>query len=110
MSSVEKRTRNGRVTWRAHYRDPAGQQRNRSFTRKIDAERFLTKIEASKLAGGYVDPKQAARSFRDIAEQHWAAHAHNLAADSTRPRTRAVLDRHICRCSATTRSGRSSRP
>ena len=41
MASVEKRTRNGRVTWRAHYRDPVGQQRNRSFPRKVDAEQVL---------------------------------------------------------------------
>jgi integrase len=95
MASIEKRTRNGRVTWRARYRDPAGRQRNRTFARRVDAEQFLTKVEASKLAGGYVDPKQAARTFRDIAEEHWEAHAHNLAADTTRPRKRSALDRHI---------------
>jgi integrase len=95
MASIERRTRNGRVAWRAHYRDPAGRQLNRSFARKIDAEQFLTRTEAAKLTGAYVDPKQAARTFRDIAEQHWAARAHNLAADSTRPHTRSVLDRHV---------------
>ena len=95
MASVEKCTRNGRVTWRAHYRDPVGQQRNRSFPRKVDADKFLTKIEASKLAGGYVDPRQAARSFRDVAEEHWAAHSHNLAEDTTRVVKRSRLEKQV---------------
>jgi len=95
MASIEKRTRDGKVSWRAHYRDPAGKQHNRSFPRKIDAERFLTKIEASKLTGGYVDPKQAARSFRDIAEEHWRSYSHTLAEDTTRVLKRSRLDKHI---------------
>ncbi|HEY3090735.1 MAG TPA: tyrosine-type recombinase/integrase [Jatrophihabitantaceae bacterium] len=95
MASVEKRTRNGQTRWYARYRDPAGEPRAKVFDRKIDADRFLTKIEAAKLVGGYVDPKQAARTFRDVAEEHWAAHKHNLAEDTTRPRKRSVLDKHI---------------
>ena len=31
MASIEKRVRNGRKTWRAHYRTPAGAQRNKTF-------------------------------------------------------------------------------
>jgi integrase len=95
MGSIEKRTRAGSATWRAHYRDPTDRQRNKSFLRKIDAERFLTKIEASKLTGSYVDPKQAARTVRDVAEEHWAAHKHHLAADTTRFVKRSRLYRHI---------------
>jgi hypothetical protein len=41
MASIEKRSRDGRTTWRAHYRTPAGAQRNKAFRRKTDAERFL---------------------------------------------------------------------
>ena len=96
MSSIKKRSdRSGKVVWRAYYRDPAGRQRNKSFARKVEAERYLTKIEASKLTGSYVDPKQAARTFRDVAEEHWAAHKHHLAEDTTRVVKRSRLDRHI---------------
>jgi integrase len=95
MASIEKRTRGGRVRWYARYRDPAGAPRSQTFDRRVDAERYLTKIEASKLVGSYVDPKQAARTFRDVAEEHWSAHAHNLAEDTTRPRKRSTLDKHI---------------
>ena len=36
-----------------------------------------------------------ARTFRDFTEERWTAHAHNLAADTTRPRKRSMFDRHI---------------
>ena len=45
--------------WRAHYRTPDGKQRNRSFERKLEAERYLTAVESSKLIGGYIDPGMA---------------------------------------------------
>ena len=41
MASVEKRERDGKVTWLARWRDDTGRQRKRSFTRKIDAQRFV---------------------------------------------------------------------
>lgn len=65
MSTIERRD-NGR--WRARYRDPQGKQRNKSFARKVDAQRFLTTVEASKLTGSYVDP---VRSRLTVGE--WAA-------------------------------------
>ncbi len=95
MASIEKRTRGGRSRWYARYRDPAGEQRTRTFDRRIDAERFLTTTEASKLTGSYIDPKAAARTFADLAEEHWRAYSHTLAEDTTRPTKRARLDRHI---------------
>jgi integrase len=95
MASIEKRTRGGKSRWYARYRDPTGRQRTKTFDRKLDAERFVTRTEASKLVGSYVDVKAAARSFADLAEEHWCTHAHNLAEDTTRPRKRSVLDRHI---------------
>jgi integrase len=95
MASSEKRTRNGQVRWIARYRDPEGNSRAKSFTRKVDADKFLVTVEASKLRGAYVDVREASRTFRDVAEQHWAGYAHTLAADSTRLRKRSVLDRHI---------------
>lgn len=55
--------------WRAHYRDPAGKQRNRAFARKIDAERFLTTVESSKLAGTYVDPRAGVLTVSQFYEQ-----------------------------------------
>lgn len=57
MASIEKRPRSdGKNSWRAHYRTPSGAQRNKTFDRKIDAERFLASVEHSKSLGSYVDP------------------------------------------------------
>lgn len=95
MASIEKRSRNGRLRWYARYRDPAGSQLVKVFDRRVDAEHFLTTVEASKLTGSYVDAKRASITFRVFAEEHWAAHAHNLAPDTTRVVKRSRLERHI---------------
>jgi integrase len=44
------------LRWKARYIDPDGKERSKSFARKADAERFLTEIEHSKIAGSYLDP------------------------------------------------------
>jgi hypothetical protein len=49
MASIEKRVRNGRVSYRARYRDPSGRQRAKTFRRKVDADKYLALIEAAKL-------------------------------------------------------------
>src|SRR5260370_12342849 len=42
--------------WRARYTDPDGKERSKSFDKKVDADRFLTEVEHSKLTGSYLDP------------------------------------------------------
>jgi hypothetical protein len=51
MAHIEKRIRKGRVTYRARYRGPTGREKARVFTRRVDAQRFLTEVESSKLRG-----------------------------------------------------------
>ena len=69
-------TRNGQKIWRAHYRTPAGAQRNKSSARKIDAERFLATVESAKLTGTYVDPQLAKVTVGAWADQWLANQAH----------------------------------
>jgi integrase len=69
VASIERRAWNGRVTWQARWRDPAGQQRKQTFPRKIDAERFLTTIDHSMLTGGYVDPAAGRLTVGEWAER-----------------------------------------
>ena len=57
MASAEKRVRNGRARWYARYRTPDGQQRTKTFARKVDADHFLVEIEASKQRGSFDDPR-----------------------------------------------------
>jgi integrase len=66
VSSIEKLKRNGQPRWYARYRDPGGAQLVTVFDRKLDAERFLTTVEASKLTAGHIDIKRASIKFRDF--------------------------------------------
>jgi integrase len=88
MASIDKVARGYRARWRT----PGGASRSRTFPRKIDAERWLTSVEHSKLSGGYVDPAAGRETVADYAER-W------LAMRELRPRTaslyRSLLDRHI---------------
>lgn len=67
MATIKRRPdRNNR--WEVRYRDPEGMQRARLFDRRMDAERFLTGVEHSKLTGSYVDPAAGRVMFRNFAE------------------------------------------
>lgn len=69
MAHIRDRGKDRRsARWQARYRDPSGRQISRSFERKLDAERWLTSVEAAKLTGGYVDPKAGRVTFREYAE------------------------------------------
>ena len=93
MSSIEKRTRNGKLSWRAHYRDPAGRQRNRTFGRKVDAERFLTTVESSKLVVSYIDPALARLTVGEWASRWLEGQTHLK--PSTREGYAGILRAHV---------------
>jgi hypothetical protein len=56
VSSIEKRVRDGHTRWLVRFRDPAGAQRARTFTKRRDAEQHLIGVESSKQSGSYVNP------------------------------------------------------
>jgi len=93
MPSIEKRTRDASITWLARWRDPQGQQRKQSFSRKIDAERYLTSVRAALLSGSYVDA-----SAGRITVEEWSARWMN-AQVALKPSSRAgyagVLRRYV---------------
>ena len=88
-----KKQSEGRPRWRARYRDPAGRERSKSFTRKVDAERFLVSIEDAKLRGAYVDPAAGRVSFSEWAERWYLTTAHLK--PSTRHEYRMLLDHQV---------------
>lgn len=49
--------------WRARYRDAAGKEHNKSFRRKVDAQRWLDEVTTSIVTGTYVDPKAGRVTF-----------------------------------------------
>lgn len=65
MAHIEKR---GPGRWRARYRGPDNRERSKTFERRVDAERWLTGVEHSKLTGSYIDPSAGKVTFG-----HWAS-------------------------------------
>jgi integrase len=55
--------------WRARYTDPDGRERAKSFTRKTDADNFLTTTGANMLTGTYLDPDAGKITLRRYAQQ-----------------------------------------
>ncbi|MGB8649933.1 MAG: tyrosine-type recombinase/integrase [Mycobacteriales bacterium] len=53
--------------WQVRYRDPGGESRNRSFDKKVDAERFLVELSSQLLQGRYVDLRAGRMSFGEYA-------------------------------------------
>jgi hypothetical protein len=101
MASVERRTRNSHTRWYVRYRDPAGEQRTTTFDRRIDAERYLTTIESSKLTGSYVDPARSRVTVGEWADRWLAGQAHLKL--TTRERYAGIVRKHLRPRWATTR-------
>ncbi|GAA4726247.1 hypothetical protein GCM10023350_06220 [Nocardioides endophyticus] len=93
MASIEKRIRDGQTSWRAHYRTPAGNQRNKTFTRKVDAERFLAGVENAKVVGTYVDPALSKVTVGEWAQRWLDGQAHLK--PTTHSRYAGILSKHI---------------
>jgi hypothetical protein len=75
--------RSGKVNYRARYRDPAGRERSKSFSRKVDAERWVAEIEHAKTRGAWTDPALGRVRFSDWLAAWWAT------TTNLRPTTRA---------------------
>lgn len=62
MGLIERRS--GR--YRGRYRDPLGNQRCKTFTRRADAERFVREMDVEVERGSWLDPR-----FADVPLADW---------------------------------------
>lgn len=92
MASIQDRGREVDLRWQARYRDPDGRQVSKSFRRKIDAQRWLTSVESSKLDGSYIDPQAGRVTFYEYAE---AWRQRQLWRESTADRIDSSLRVHL---------------
>jgi integrase len=92
MAHIERRVRAGKVSYRARYRDPAGREHSKTFTRRVDAERFVVEVEHAKSRGAWVDPTLGRITFAAWLDQWWATTT-NLR-QSTQARDQASLRVH----------------
>ena len=94
MSSVRKvRHRSGKTSWQARWRDPMEVDRAKNFIRRVDADRFLVKVESDKLRGRYADPRLARTRLADWMEE-WQATRTNLS-PLTRIRDEGSIRNHV---------------
>ncbi|MGW5365482.1 hypothetical protein [Actinopolymorpha pittospori] len=63
--SVEKRG----DRWRARYRGPDGRERNKSFRRKLDAQRWLADQQVRMSRGEWIDPAALRVDFGTVATE-----------------------------------------
>ncbi len=71
----------------------AGAQRNKTFARKVDAQRFLAGVENAKVVGTYVDPSLSQITLGDWAEQWLAGQTHLK--PTTRSRYAGIISKHL---------------
>jgi integrase len=93
MASIQKRVRNGRTTYRVHYRDPAGRQRSKVFRLKVDANDWLHANETAKGERRWVDPAAGRERFGEWAERWYATTA--ALRPTTRRDYRVLLDNQV---------------
>ncbi len=93
MASVEKHVRDGRVTWQARWRDPAGKQRKRSFAKRSTADDHLTSVQHGMRTGSYVDPVAGRVTVADWSARWLAAQSHLK--PSTHARYAGILARQV---------------
>ena len=92
MGHVERRVWSGKASYRARYRDPTGRERSKSFSRKVDAERWVAEIEHAKTRGAWADPALGRVRFSDWLAVWWGTTT-NLR-PSTRARDETLLRLH----------------
>jgi len=93
MASIQKRTRNGRVSYSVNYRDPAGRSRRKVFARKVDAQRWMADNETARNVGDWVDPAAGRDRLGDWAER-WFRTTLDLK-PGTRRTYRQLLDNQV---------------
>ena len=76
MANIQKRQRDGRISYRVRYRTPGGAERSKTFARRADAVRFGATVESAKNVGTYIDPARARVTVGEWAEKWLAGQAH----------------------------------
>ncbi len=92
MASVEKRLRDGGVTYLARWRDETGQQRSKTFFKKGEADRWAAGMVTALARGQYVDPRAGRVPVAEYAERWRRVQDHR---DTTAVLYERVLRLHV---------------
>ncbi len=91
MAHISRDTRNGH--WIARWQEPSGAERKKSFTRKVEAQRWLDQLQAEIHQGRYIDPS-AGKTLVAACAQRWCDGLVHLK-PSTLERYRGIVKTHI---------------
>ncbi len=91
MAHIRRHPVSGR--WQVRYRDPDSRERSRTFTRRVDADRFAATVTADVVRGDYIDPRQGKVTVAEFAERWQATRSH--LAQATGDQDRYLLGRFI---------------
>jgi integrase len=89
MAHIEKR---GPGKYRVRYRDPNNKERSKTFTKKVDAERFKTHVMNEINRGSYIAPERGRQTFSHYAEL-WMKTLDPT--PSTKANYESILNRHL---------------
>jgi hypothetical protein len=100
MAHIKDRGKDLERRWQARYRDPDGHEKSRTFTRKMDAQRWLNQVTADLVTGRYVNPRAGRVTLADF------AHSGSNRRPSTLPPGRRWS--HVSELTSSQRSGTRS--
>lgn len=96
MASVSKRVREGKTTWWVRWRDPEGNQKSKTFTKKFGpggAEEFRAELETRLNRGSYVDASAGSISMSEWSQVWLNAQGHLKV--TTKARYESIVNTHI---------------
>lgn len=100
MAHIERRRRRlangefGPARWRVRYLTPDGDERSKTFEKKVDAERYAAEMETDKARGLWIDRRLGELSLRSFVEESFRATLVGLELTS-RARDESYLRTHI---------------
>lgn len=95
VASVQKRpprTPGGKTSYRVRFRDPAGVERSKTFTKLSQANQFAATVEADKARGTYVDQRLGRMTLGEYAESWLAVQTFG---ETTREQVTSRLRKHV---------------
>ena len=107
MATIEKRSRNGSVSYLVRWRDPARKQRSKSFAKRKDAVTYLTTVTGEIQAGAYIDPRAGKVTLAELWDWWWPT---VVLSPNSRERDRLTFKNHVLPAFGDVRLNRLDRP
>ncbi len=78
--------------WQGAYRDPDRRERTKTFSTRVEAQRWVAESEADVYRGAWIDPQAGRETFKEYAERWRSLQAHRA---GTARQVETYLRRHV---------------